>query len=131
MTLSLAILIHSLRFIVVRLSSSMIPIFTVRGCKPSAISTAAKRSQVNLTSSGPCILGLTIYILLVLLFTVFPVLKMSCFAIAIVNIASIIPSKTSLPSLSKIAGLVIRCPTFLTRSVLLPDREKDSPSGFK
>ena len=48
-----------------------------------------------------------------------------------VNIASIIPSKTSFPSLSKIAGLVIKCPTFLTNNVLLPGKEKESPSGFK
>ena len=47
-----------------------------------------------------------------------------------VNIASIIPSNTSLPSLSKIAGLVMRWPTFLTRRVLLPGKEKDSPLGL-
>ena len=52
------------------------------------------------------------------LYRPFPI--MSCIAIHTVKKASIIPSGTSLPSLSLIAGFVIKCPTFLTRRRLLP-----------
>ncbi len=50
---------HSLRLTVVRRSSSMMPILTVFGGRPSTASTRSKISVVNATSSGPCILGLT------------------------------------------------------------------------
>ncbi len=50
---------HSLRLTVVRRSSSMMPILSVSGSRPSAVSTRAKSSLANSTSSGPCILGFT------------------------------------------------------------------------
>jgi hypothetical protein len=43
----------------VRRSSSMMPILTVCGGRPSASSTRVKISQVSATSSGPCIFGFT------------------------------------------------------------------------
>ena len=57
--LSLAALMHSFRLTVVRLSSSIIPILRVFLFNSSASSTSEKILQANLTSSGPCILGLT------------------------------------------------------------------------
>ena len=66
--LSLASYIHCFRLIVVLLSSSMIPIFNVFFSKPNASSIRPNNSTVAATSSGPCILGLTIYMLFVLLF---------------------------------------------------------------
>ena len=59
-TRSLAIRTHSFRLRVVRLSSSIIPNFRVFFGRPIAASTRANNSQVNSTSWGPCILGLTI-----------------------------------------------------------------------
>ena len=50
---------HSARLTVVRRSSSMIPTLIVFGASPTTASTAANRSSVSATSSGPCILGLT------------------------------------------------------------------------
>ena len=120
--LSLAIRMHSFRFTVVLLSSSMIPIFTLKGLIPNSFSTAANRSQANLTSLGPCILGLTIYTLPFLEFTKLPVLSKSCLAIHMVNMASSMPSGISLPCLSKTAGFVMRCPTFRTSIKLLPGK---------
>ena len=49
----------SLRFSVVRRSSSMIPTLSVFRRMPSAASTRAKSSTAKATSSGPCIFGLT------------------------------------------------------------------------
>ena len=59
MTRDLAARMHSLRLSVVRRSSSMMPILTVFGGRPSDASTRAKISSVKVTSAGPCILGLT------------------------------------------------------------------------
>ena len=59
-TLDCAALIHSFRFILVRLSSSMMPILIVLFGKSNNFSISEKSSSVNLTSSGPCIFGLTI-----------------------------------------------------------------------
>ena len=119
-TLSLAARMHSFRLIVVLLSSSIIPILTVKGLIFNASSTAVKRSQVNWTSSGPCIFGFTMYTLpaLELDRRLFP--PRSCLAIHMVNMASKMPSGISFPALSKIAGLVIRWPTFLTNIRLRP-----------
>ena len=119
-TLCLAISIHSFKFTVVLLSSSIIPSFTVFSGKLKILSTSENKSQVNFTSSGPCILGFTIYILFVFEFLYTPLPIMSCMAIHTVKKASIIPSGTSLPFRSLIAGLVIKCPTFLTNMRLLP-----------
>ena len=91
---SLACLIHSFKFIVVLLSSSIIPIFIVLFGNPSIFSTAANNSIVKATSSGPCIFGFTIYTEPVLeLF--FPFLR-SNMDIMVVITVSIIPSGTSL-----------------------------------
>ena len=59
-TLDCAALIHSFRFMLVRLSSSIIPILIVLFGNSNKSSMCEKRSSVNFTSSGPCIFGLTI-----------------------------------------------------------------------
>ncbi|MNY15998.1 hypothetical protein D3C86_1492390 [compost metagenome] len=61
-TRSFAARMLSLRLIVVRRSSSMIPIFMVFGAMPTSFSTRLKISLAKATSSGPCIFGLTTYI---------------------------------------------------------------------
>ncbi|COZ72223.1 Uncharacterised protein [Mycobacterium tuberculosis] len=58
-TRSAAALMHALRLTVVRRSSSMMPIFMVFCGNPSTSSTRLNSSQVNATSAGPCIFGLT------------------------------------------------------------------------
>ena len=125
--LSLAFSMQDFRLIVVRLSSSIIPTFTVFFSRLNNCSTASNKSHVKATSSEPCIFGLTIYILLFLEFdNVFNLFR-SYKAIHMVNIASKIPSKTSSP-LSKITeGFCMRWPTFLTSKRLLPGREKEFP----
>ena len=55
----------------------------------------------------------------------------SCSAIKAVTTESIIPSNTSLPLSSRIAGLVIKCPTFLTSINARPGNENEVPSGAK
>ena len=57
---SFAARIDSFRFSVVRRSSSMIPILSVKRERPSTSSTRPKSSLEKATSSGPCILGFTI-----------------------------------------------------------------------
>ena len=58
-TRSAAALMQALRLTVVRRSSSMMPTLRVACGSPSTSSTRLNSSQVNATSSGPCILGLT------------------------------------------------------------------------
>ena len=58
-TRSRARAMHSLSPSDVRRSSSMIPILRVRCTRPRASSTRLNSSQARATSSGPCILGLT------------------------------------------------------------------------
>ncbi len=62
-TRSSACAMQASRFSEVRFSSSMIPILSVVGARPSASSTAANSCTVSATSSGPCCLGLTMYTL--------------------------------------------------------------------
>ena len=58
-TRSAAAFTHALRLAEVRRSSSMMPTLMVFCGKPRTSSTRLNSSQVNATSSGPCILGLT------------------------------------------------------------------------
>ena len=58
-TRSFAARTHSFRFTVVRRSSSMIPILIVWRSSPRTSSTCARVRSQKATSSGPCILGLT------------------------------------------------------------------------
>ena len=81
---------------------------------PSSCSTRPKISTAKATSSGPCIFGFTTYIEPAREFARRPFGPMSCSAISAVIAASMMPSGTSLPSRSRIAGLVIRWPTLLT-----------------
>ena len=116
-TLLLSVLIHSFKLTEVLLSSSIIPHLIVFFLSFNTSSTFEKILSVNAVSSGPCILGLTIYIEPVL---ELPLFFISCIAAAEVINASIIPSGTSEPSFNIIAEFVIRCPTFLINNKLLP-----------
>ena len=116
----LASRIHSLRLILVRLSSSIIPIFIVFGSIWRNFSTSLKTSLASLTSSGPCILGLTIYTEPVVEFLSPDWRFISCWAIKAVQTASIKPSPISSPFSSRIQGVVIKWPTFRTSSSDLP-----------
>ena len=58
-TRSAAALMQARRFAEVRRSSSMMPTLMVASGSPSTSSTRLNSSQVKATSSGPCILGLT------------------------------------------------------------------------
>ncbi len=107
-TRSEAARMHSLRLMVVRRSSSMMPILMVLGFMPTAFSTRSKISTAKPTSSGPCIFGLTTYIEPSTEFMCRPFGPMSWSAMSPVMKASMMPSGTSLLSLSVIAGLVIR-----------------------
>ena len=127
-TLSLATSIHSFKLTVVLLSSSIIPTFADKWGMFRAFSTAANKSHVSWTSSGPCIFGFTIYMLPVLEFLYRPLFSRSCLAIHMVNIASMMPSGTSAPVESNIPGFVIRWPTFLTSIKLLPGNVISEPS---
>ena len=89
----------------VRLSSSIIPTLIEYFSIPRISSTLPNRLFVKATSSGPCILGLTIYTELVLELILF--LK-SCNAHSVDINASKIPSGISVSSFSIIAELVIR-----------------------
>ena len=104
-TLFLRLLIHSFKFADVLLSSSIIPILHVYLGKFRTSSTLEKIKSVNAVSSGPCILGFTMYTDPVLELVLFLI---SCSAAAVVINASIIPSGISLPSFNKIDELVIR-----------------------
>ncbi len=102
---------QALRFAEVRRSSSMIPSLIVPRPSPSRSSTAANRSSVNLTSSGPCIFGFTAYIEPVreLVRSLRP--WMSTRLQSAVMIASRMPSGTSSapsPAPTRIASVVIR-----------------------
>ena len=121
--------IHSLRFTVVRRSSSMMPIFMVFGAMPTSSSTRPKSLLAKATSSGPCIFGFTTYIEPCTEFARRPFVPTSWSAARAVIAASIMPSGTSAPSLSWIAGLVIRCPTLRTSIRERPLREIGEPSG--
>ena len=116
-TLLFNVLMHSFKLTEVRLSSSIIPHLIVFFSSFRTSSTRLNILSVKAVSSGPCILGLTIYIEP---FLEFPFLLRSCNAAAEVMNASIIPSGTSDPSSKIIDGLVIRCPTFLISNKLLP-----------
>ncbi|MNE87943.1 hypothetical protein D3C80_1851910 [compost metagenome] len=59
-----------------------------------------------------------------------PFVPISCRAISAVTAASMMPSGTSLPSRSRIAGLDIRWPTLRTSISERPCRVRDEPSGF-
>mmetsp|Transcript_31676 Transcript_31676/g.73237 ORF Transcript_31676/g.73237 Transcript_31676/m.73237 type:complete len:206 (-) Transcript_31676:705-1322(-) len=62
-TRSLACSMHAPRLAEVRLSSSIMPILRVCRGSPSSSSTRSKSATFMATSSGPCILGLTIKML--------------------------------------------------------------------
>ena len=128
MTRSEAARIHSLRLTVVRRSSSMMPIFIVPGVMFSNCSVRSKSSTQNATSSGPCIFGLTTYIAPLRELRLAGSLR-SCRAISAVITASIMPSNTSFPSPSRIAGLVIKWPTFRTSMRARPGSTRLEPSG--
>ena len=119
-TRSLAERIHSFRLTVVRRSSSMMPIFIVKRGKPSASSIRPNNTSANATSSGPCILGLTMFTEPAVEFWNGALPFRSCIAIRVVIMPSMIPSGTSAPSASKIAGLVIRCPTLRMNNIERP-----------
>ena len=112
-TLARASLMQAFRLALVRRSSSMMPSLTVLAGKPKSASTRLKSSLAKATSAGPCIFGLTIYTEPVreLPYRCSLVRLRSCSAIATVTTASRMPSNISLPWPSRIAGLVIRCPT--------------------
>ena len=129
-TLDFAERIHSFKFALVLLSSSIIPILTVFNGNPKIFSTLEKISSVNATSSGPCILGFTMYTEPFKEFRIPEDLDKSCIAIIIVHIASIKPSPTSLPELSNTLGLVIKWPTFLFNIKDLPFKIAFVPSVF-
>ncbi|MNT61053.1 hypothetical protein D3C72_1986690 [compost metagenome] len=107
-TRSLAALMQALRLMVVRRSSSMMPTFRVLRGRPSTSSTRPKISVAKATSSGPCIFGLTMYIEPVRVFLRLVLPLRLCSAIRPVNRPSWMPSGTSLPAASRMAGLVIR-----------------------
>ena len=119
--------IHSLRFTVVRRSSSMMPILRVFGAMPRAASTRPKSSTANAVSSGPCILGFTTYTDLVREFRWLLLPFRSCREIKLAIMASMMPSKISSPAWSRIAGLVIRWPTWRTSISERPGRENRLP----
>ena len=108
-TRSLAALMHSFKFSVVLRSSSIMPTLIVLRDSLSASSILANRSQVNCTSSGPCILGFTIFTepLRLLLRPLLLPLR-SCIAASTVIMPSSIPSGTWLPFLSNTASMVIK-----------------------
>ena len=58
-TRPLAAAMQFIRLTLVRRSSSMMPIFSVRAGRPSMVSTAPNSSSVKAVSSEPCILGRT------------------------------------------------------------------------
>ncbi|MCY1302488.1 hypothetical protein D9M69_541750 [compost metagenome] len=84
------------------------PTFRVLRGRPRTSSTRLKISAAKATSSGPCIFGLTMYTLPVRLFLRLVLPLRLWMAIRLVNSASWMPSGTSLPWASRIAGLVIR-----------------------
>ena len=144
-TRSLAARMHSLRFTLVRRSSSMMPILSVFSRIPSVRSTRANSSAAKATSSGPCILGLTMYIEPAREFMrrppppapsppvspLSPPLPMSCMAHSAVTWASRMPSGTSRPPASSTAGVVIRWPTLRTSISARPGRRVSAkPKGF-
>ncbi len=112
----------------VRRSSSMMPIFTVLRGRPSISST---RSNV-LVGKGHFVRPVHLRLDDVdraRLRVAAVALSMSCTAISAVIIASIRPSGTSLPSRSRIAGLVIRWPTLRTSIRARALTEISPPSG--
>ncbi len=128
-TRSLARRIHSARFTVVRRSSSMMPTLRVLRGNSKRSSICENSSTARLTSSGPCILGFTIYMEPVREFFSSPVPLRSCSAQKVVNRPSRKPSGISLPAASTIAGLVMRWPTLRTKSRLRPGSVRVPPSG--
>ena len=126
-SLDLASRMHSLRLMLVRRSSSIIPILIVLRGSCSICSTSLKTSFASLTSSGPCIFGLTIYMESWIEFFGPALRSMLCFAINTVQIASTKPSPTSSPYSSNTNGVVIRCPTLRARSKDLPLRKVFTP----
>ena len=129
MTRDLAARMHSLRFSVVRRSSSMMPILTVFLGSPSTRSTCVKMSSVNATSAGPCIFGLTTYTDPARELRGPSALARSCLAASTVTIASSKPSKASRPSRSRRAVVVSRWPTWRTSISARPGSVNDDPSG--
>ena len=126
-TRSFAARIHSFKLTEVRRSSSIMPTLIVKRSRPRASSIRPNNSLVNATSSGPCILGFTMLMLLAVEFWYGLLPFKSCIAISEVIMPSMMPSGTSLPFSSMIAGLVIRCPTLRTNSMLRPFREISPP----
>ncbi|MCY1179205.1 hypothetical protein D9M73_195900 [compost metagenome] len=107
-TRSAAALIQALRLTVVRRSSSMMPTFSVLRFMPSTSSMRPNSSLVNAASSGPCIFGLTMYTEPVRLFLRLVLPLRLWIAARLVTRPSRMPSGTSLPSLSRMASMVIR-----------------------
>jgi hypothetical protein len=95
----------------------------------SCLDAAVKISTAKATSSGPCIFGLTTYIEPVAELARRPLEPMSCRAISPVMNASMKPSGISLPSPSRMAGLVIRWPTLRTSMRERPFSVAALPSG--
>ncbi|MCY1178065.1 hypothetical protein D9M73_184000 [compost metagenome] len=107
-TRSAAAWMQALRLTVVRRSSSMMPTFRVLRGRPSMSSIRPNNSLVNAASSGPCIFGLTMYTDPVRLFLRLLLPLRLWIAARLVTRPSRMPSGTSLPSLSRIASMVIR-----------------------
>ncbi|MNP49352.1 hypothetical protein D3C76_1435320 [compost metagenome] len=108
----------------------MMPTFRVLRGRPRTSSTRPNSSQAKATSSGPCIFGLTMYMLPVRLFLRLLLPFRLWMAIRPVNRPSWMPSGTSLPAASRIAGLVIRWPTLRTNSRERPCRVSAEPSAL-
>ena len=117
---------QALRLTLVRRSSSMMPIFRVWrwSCRRSSI--RLNNCSAKATSAGPCIFGLTMYTLPA---RELPRRCRSCTAIRLVMTPSRIPSGISSPWLSRIAGLVIRCPTLRINNNERPGSVSDEPSA--
>ena len=125
-TRSLAAAMQAARLALVRRSSSMIPIFSVACGRPRNCSTRVNISQAKAISSGPCILGFTIYTepsrLLRRAFR-------SCIAISAVTAASSMPSGISAPAPSSTASVNMWWPTLRISIRLRPGSTTSPPPG--
>ena len=127
-TRSFAAAMQAPRLALVRRSSSMMPILSEVGATPNIRSTRANSSTANATSSGPCILGFTIYTDPSRLLRRALGLR-SCIAISEVTAASSIPSGMSAPCSSSTASVNMWWPTLRISIRLRPGKVMSLPSG--
>ena len=107
----------------------MMPIFRVLRANPNKSSMRLNKFTASVTSSGPCILGLTMYMEPVREFFIGRSPRRSCSVQKVVKRPSMNPSGISSPCALSTAEFVIKWPTLRTKSKLRPGKVSALPSG--